>query len=101
MALMREALVCVTHLILTHHYWARALDEGCQVDVAFLDVSKAFYRVPSSYSLVRNFIQGLTLNTALWYGPCIRIKTLTSISIVFITKSFKEFRDKPLIYCEI
>ena len=35
-----------TQLILTHHKWARALDEGRQVDVVFLDFSKAFDRVP-------------------------------------------------------
>ena len=68
----------------------KALDDGCQVDVAFVDVSKAFYTV--SFSLVRNVVQGLNLNTALWHGPRIRVKTLTS---------FKEFPDKPLIYCEI
>ena len=34
-----------TQLILTHHEWAKALDEGHQVDVVFLDFSKAFDRV--------------------------------------------------------
>ena len=34
-----------TQLILTHHKWAKALDEGHQVDVVFLDFSKAFDRV--------------------------------------------------------
>ena len=36
---------CETQLVLTHHHWAKALDEGRQVDVAFLDFSKAFDRV--------------------------------------------------------
>ena len=27
---------CVTHLILTYHYWAKSFDDGCQVKVAFL-----------------------------------------------------------------
>ena len=36
---------CKTQLVLTHHQWAKALDEGRQVDVAFLDFSKAFDRV--------------------------------------------------------
>ena len=31
---------------MTHHKWAKALDEGHQVDVVFLDFSKAFDRVP-------------------------------------------------------
>ena len=30
---------CVTHLILTYHYWAKSFDDGCQVKVAFLDFS--------------------------------------------------------------
>ena len=36
---------CETQLVLTHHQWARVLDEGRQVDVAFLDFSKASDRV--------------------------------------------------------
>ena len=36
---------CETQLVLTHHQWAKALDEGRQVNVAFLDFSKAFDRV--------------------------------------------------------
>ena len=36
---------CETQLVLTHHQWGMALDEGCQVDVASLDFSKAFDRV--------------------------------------------------------
>ena len=35
-----------TQLILTHSKWARALDEGHQVDVVFFDFSKGFDRVP-------------------------------------------------------
>ena len=34
-----------TELVLTHQQWIKALDEGRQVDVAFLDFSKAFDRV--------------------------------------------------------
>ena len=33
-----------SQLILTHHKWAKALGEGHQVDVVFLDFSKAFHR---------------------------------------------------------
>ena len=46
---------CMTQLILTHHYWAKALDDGCQEDVAFLDFSKAFDSV--SLILVKNVMQ--------------------------------------------
>ena len=36
---------CETQLISTHHQWATALDKGRQVDVVFLDFSKAFDKV--------------------------------------------------------
>ena len=42
---------CETQLILTHHHWAKALDDGCQVNVAFLDFSKAFHGVSHSVLL--------------------------------------------------
>ena len=40
-----------TQLILTHHNWAKTLDEGRQVDVDFLDFSKAFDLVPHNVLL--------------------------------------------------
>lgn len=36
---------CVTQLVLSHHHWSKALDDGLQVDVVFLDFAKAFDRV--------------------------------------------------------
>ncbi|XP_068739259.1 uncharacterized protein [Montipora capricornis] len=54
-----------TQLILTHHKWAKALDEGHQVDVGFLYFSKAFDRVPHQALLHKlcNFgISGELLN---------------------------------------
>ena len=36
---------CVTQLVLTHHYWSKALDAGHQVDAVFLDFSKASDKV--------------------------------------------------------
>ena len=42
---------CETQLVLTHHQWTRVLDEGRQVDVAFLDFSNAFDRVSHSVLL--------------------------------------------------
>ena len=42
---------CLTHLILTRHYWARSFDNGCQGDVVFLDFSKDFDGVSHSVLL--------------------------------------------------
>ena len=39
---------CETQPILTHHEWATALDKGRQVDVVFLDFSKAVDEVNHS-----------------------------------------------------
>ena len=39
---------CGSQLVLTHHQWVSALDEGRQVDAAFLNFSKAFDRVNHS-----------------------------------------------------
>ena len=36
---------CATQLVLTHHQWRKALEDGLQVDVVFLDFAKAFDKV--------------------------------------------------------
>ena len=36
---------CATQLVLSHHQWSKALNEGKQVDVVFLDFARAFNRV--------------------------------------------------------
>ena len=38
-------IYCNSQLVLTHRQCKKALDDGLQVDVAFLDFSKAFDRV--------------------------------------------------------
>ena len=61
---------CVTHLILTHHYWAKSFDNGCQVHVALLDFSKDFDGVSQSVLLKRYaalgfldlFLDGMRVN---------------------------------------
>ena len=56
---------CTTQLVLSHHQWSKALDEGRQVDVIFLDFAKAFDRVAHDVLLQKlcNFcISGALLN---------------------------------------
>ena len=56
---------CTTQLVLSHHQWSKALDEGRQVDVIFLDFAKAFDRVAYDVLLQKlcNFgISGALLN---------------------------------------
>ena len=63
-ALMRGCS-CTTQLVLSHHQWSKALDEGRQVDVVFLDFAKAFDRVVHDVLLQKlcNFgISGALLN---------------------------------------
>ena len=52
-------------LILTHHKWVKALDEGHQIDVVFLNFLQAFNRVPHQallYKLCNFSISGELLN---------------------------------------
>ena len=51
---------CDTQLILTHHQWATALDKGRQVDVVFLDFSKAFDKVNHAVLLQKLCNFGIT-----------------------------------------
>ena len=55
-----------TQLILTHHKWAKTLDEGCQVDVAFLDFSKAFDCVSHNVLLHKLCNLGISGNLLNW-----------------------------------
>ena len=56
---------CNTQLVLSHHQWSKALGEGRQVDVIFLDFAKAFDRVAHNVLLQKlcNFgISGALFN---------------------------------------
>ena len=57
---------CETQLVLTHHQWVTALDEGRQVDVAFLDFSKAFDRVNHSILLRKLCSFGISGSLLQW-----------------------------------
>ena len=55
-----------TQLILTHYKWEKTLDEGRQVDVAFLDFCKAFNRVPHNVFLHKLCYLGISVNLLNW-----------------------------------
>ena len=57
---------CETQLILTHHQWATALDQGRQVDVVFLDFSKAFDKVNHAVLLQTSCNFGITGSLLQW-----------------------------------
>ena len=57
---------CETQLILTHHQWATALDKGRQVDVVFLDFSKAFDKVNHAVLLQKLCNFGITGSLLQW-----------------------------------
>ena len=57
---------CGSQLVLTHHQWVTVLDEGRQVDVAFLDFSKAFDRVNHSVLLRKICSFGISCSLLQW-----------------------------------
>ena len=57
---------CETQLILTHHQWATARDKGRQVDVVFLDFSKAFDKVNHAVLLQKLCNFGITGSLLQW-----------------------------------
>ena len=57
---------CETQLILTHHQWATALDQGRQVDVVCLDFSKAFDKVNHVVLLQKLCNFGITGSLLQW-----------------------------------
>ena len=57
---------CGTQLVLTHQQWVTALDEGRQVDVAFLDFSRAFDRVNHSILLRKLCSFGISGSLLQW-----------------------------------
>ena len=59
-------------MVLTHHQWVTALDEGRQVDVAFLDFSKAFDRVSHSILLQKLCSFGISGSLLQWCESYLR-----------------------------
>jgi len=57
---------CETQLILTQHQWATAFDEDRQVDVVFLDFSKAFDKVNHSVLMQKLGNFGITGSLLQW-----------------------------------
>ena len=63
---------CETQLILIHHQWATALDQGRQVDVVFLDFSKTFDKVNHAVLLQKLCNFGITGSLLQWCESYLR-----------------------------
>ena len=64
---------CTTQLVISLHQWSKALDEGRQVDVIFLDFAKAFDRV--AHDVLLQKLCNFGISGALWTGARITSPT--------------------------
>ena len=62
----RERRSCETQLLCSIHDWSEALDKGCSVDIAFLDISRAFDSVPHGKLLQKLSSVGIKGQLWLW-----------------------------------
>ncbi len=62
----RSGFSCETQLLVTLHDLAKNFDQSIQTDVAILDLSKAFDKVPHSKLLYKLQQYGITGNTYTW-----------------------------------
>lgn len=62
----RKGLSCETQLLMTYHDIAEKLDRGKQMDLVFLDFSKAFDRVPHQRLLLKLKSYGVDDRTLNW-----------------------------------
>ena len=58
--------LCATQLVITHHQSKKALDDGLQVDVVFLDFAKAFDRVSHVILLQKLYNFGISGSLLNW-----------------------------------
>ena len=68
----RRGRSCETQLIITTDDFARSLDKSAQIDVAVLDFSKAFDRVPHQRLLSKIEYYGVRGNTKRWIASFLR-----------------------------
>ena len=66
---------CITQLVLTHHMWHKALDDGLQVDAVFLDFTKAFDRVHHKILLNKLCNFGISGSLLEWCSDCLSNRT--------------------------
>ena len=62
----RQQRSCVTHLLQFVHTIAQSLDAGIQTDVIYLDMAKAFDKVPYEKSLYK--LENTTNMRGTWWG---------------------------------
>ena len=88
---------CATYqLVLTHHQWTKALEDGLQVDVVFLDFAKAFVKVGRAYGhVITKFSRMGRLPHFLSYGAPSTRAWSSAISR-FVTLHFRDRRRAQL-----
>ena len=62
----RPGFSCETQLVSVIHYWAQTLEDRGQTDLALLDFSKAFERVPHKRLMLKLYRGGVDGKTAKW-----------------------------------
>ena len=67
---------CTTNLLLTKEMWAEILDTGGRLDVAFVDFSKAFDRVPHQRLLAKLSAYGIRGNLHEWIKDFVTGRTM-------------------------
>ena len=72
----REKLSSVTQLISSCHDWATTIQSRGQVDVVFLDLSKAFDKVPHRRLSVKLSYYGINESTLTWINDFLRNRVL-------------------------
>ena len=68
----RDKLWSVTQLISSCHDWATTIHSQGQIDVVFLDFSKAFDEVPHRRLSVKLFYYGINGSTLTWINDFLR-----------------------------
>ncbi|CAI2737748.1 unnamed protein product, partial [Dicrocoelium dendriticum] len=73
---LRRARSCITNLFIARETWAKGTDTRKQVDVIFIDFSKAFDKVPHERLLHKLQGIGITENLLSWIAEFLRGRTM-------------------------